>query len=214
MHSQLIGAAELQAQLTRLHGEGRRTIRSALARLAFLVRDDLGAHVAGSLNWSGPATQRFIAGGFRVQYEFADDLFTARIFPAPRAAALIARHVAPYTVTTADRADLIVDGKLAIPVPGFVPRTRSGRVPDRLLPRALLARDSRGRSRGFVSRDGTVLMYRQVDGKAVPAYALLAQTQQPRRLRLEQVARRSAIDRAPAAIADALERAQRSAGIR
>ncbi len=214
MPSELIGVPELEQQLRRLEGESPRTIRSALARLAFLVRDDIGAHVGRSLDWSGPATQRFIAGGFRVSYSMAEGTFGAVIYPAPRAAALLARHVQPYTVTTRDRADLMVNGKLAIPVPGFVPRTRSGRVPDRLLPRALLARDARGRSRGFISRDGATIMYRQVDGNAVPAYALLSQTAQPQRLHVAEVAKRSAAARAPAAIADALERAARSAGIR
>lgn len=214
MQSRLIGVPELQAQLQRLAGESQRTVRSGLARLAFLVRDDLSRHVASSLTWSGPATQRFIAGGFRVSYGVQGGVFAALIYPAPVAARLLARHARPYTVTSADRADLIVEGKLAIPVPGFVPRTRSGRVPARLLPRALLARDARGRSRGFISRDGTVLMYRQAGGDAVPAYALRAQTAQPQRLDLPEVAKRSAAARAPEAFTDAIERARRASGIR
>ena len=211
--SQLIGADHVQRQLRRLHQESEKTIRSGLARLAWEVRAAIQRDVAAKLEWSGPGTQKFIAGGFRLQYGTSAGVFSARIYPAPRAAVLLARHTQAHTNLPGKHADLELQGKIAVPIPAVIPRGRSGRVPARLRPAALLERDAKGRSRGFVTRSGKAIMYRLKSGAVVPAYGLRAQTSQQQRIDIPATARRAVHERAEAAFDDAIMRARRAAGI-
>lgn len=212
---QLIGVDRVLGQLRTLHAESQTTIRDAQARLAFHVRDAMAAEVDRSLEWSGPGTRRFIAGpgAWRVQYRTRSGAFEAEITPKPDAGALIARHVAPHVNTPSQRADLIVNGKLAIPIPAVVRRDRSGHVPALLLPSALLTRDPKGRSRGFINRRGTAIMLRLKSGEVVPAYALRTQTSQRKRIDLDGAADRAVAQHAGPAFAAAIAKARRTAGI-
>lgn len=212
--SRLIGGEKLRRQLNRLAQQGPAVIQDALKRLTFEVRDEIEKDVARSLEFSGPSTRNFISK-FRAQYRTVGDKFTGVIYPAgPKSESLLARHVERYTQTRRDRADLTLDGKIAIPIAPEVRRGARGKVPARLLPARLLVRDARGRARGFVSKSGRLLMMREKGGGVRPAFALQTSTVNPPRVDVHASFGRAVAARAGAAFGKAIAKAMRAAGFR
>lgn len=213
MSARVVGGDQLRRQLDRLSRQSSHTVLDALKRLAFDVRDDVREHVGDALSWSGPGTRRFIAGGFRLQQKRSGDRFTMRIYPAPRSAEILSKHVDRFTNVPGHGEDITVLGRIAIPV-GRARRNRSGRVPRTYQPVELLNRGANGKTRGFISRDGREVMLRRRGADPEPVFALRGATTQPARVDVRGAARRSVRMRAGKAFARAIRSAMRKSGLK
>lgn len=202
----LFGSKALRSALLRIGREGQNVLNDAMRRFAFEARDQIQDDVGKALEYSGSSTRNFISK-FRVKYTQSRGRFVAAIYPAgPKSESLLARHVDRYRQTPADRADMTVDGKLAIPLEPAVKRGARGRIRAADRPGPLLQRDARGRSRGFVTRDGRLIMKRK--GKdAVPAFALESSTVNPPQIDVHGSFGRAILTRGAAALGKALSKA-------
>jgi hypothetical protein len=177
--------------------------RDTLKRLSFDCRDAIQDDVARALDYSGASTRNFISK-FRVRYTSNSESFSSAIYPAgERSKSLLARHVEQYNQTTRDRADLIFDGRIAIPIDSAVKRSSTGKVRANMLPHALVDRDARGKTQGFVS--GNVIFRRLKRGNR-PAFVLRQQTTNPQRIDVHATFDRTIRTRAPIALAKAMSR--------
>jgi hypothetical protein len=205
----VIGADKLDRQLRFLASAAPKTVERALRGLAFDVKADIEAHVAKAFEFSGPGTQKFISR-YRIKYATRNGVFTAVLAPrGKKSMDILSRHVERTTVTARDRADLLVDDALiAIPLQsGPVKRSRTGKISRRFLPRELLKRDAKGKTKGFVNTSRTALLYRAKGGEVQPLYALKSATTNPDRLDVPQVAARSIRRRLGGAISRAVRKA-------
>ena len=209
------GAQKLQRQLRFLESQSPKTVFRALRGLSFDVKADLEEHVRDSLEFSGSSTERFLSK-YRIRYSQQGSYFKATVGPFGRKSQeLLARHVEPYRVTPADRADLLVDGRLAIPVSSEIKRSRTGKIAKRFLPAELLRRNARGQNRGFVANSSNVLMQRTKSGTKTkgerwgvkPAYVLKSATRNPDRLDIREEANRIIQRRLGKAISRAVRKA-------
>lgn len=204
----VLNTEKLQRQLARLAGETDRTVKSGLARLAFEAKEQIEQDLSTALDYSGPGTQRFISSSYRVKYRTVQGIFAATLYPLRKAGELLARHVERTRVTPADGADLVEGGRIVVPLTsGPVARGGSGKVPKSMQPEELLARDARGRNRGFIA--GRALFVRRPNGAAEAAFALEPSTENPKRVDPQASARMAVLRRAGAAFGDAIGRAIR-----
>ncbi len=202
----LIGGKALRAKLLSAGKSGQSILMDAMKRFAFESRDQIQDDVAKALEFSGPSTRSFISK-FRVQYSTSSGKFSARIYPAgKKSESLLARHVERYTQTPRDHADLMVEGKMAVPLAGQIKRNARGKVRADQLPSALLQRDAQGRSRGFVTRGG-IVMRRMARGKVKPAFVLESSTVNPPRIDVHGSFARAIATRGVVALGKALRKA-------
>ena len=183
------GGDKLRRQLARLSEESDKTIQRALRGLAFEIRDGMRDHIARVLKFSGSGTMRYITA-FRLKYTFQAGHFRAVIYPLSKAAEVLSRHIDDRArrVTPRDRADLLVKGKIAVPVAPEIKRNSRGRIAARWRPRELLAPNAKGRTKAFLSRDERVIMLRQKGQPAKPAFALEDATTNPVRVDVQKIA--------------------------
>lgn len=206
----VLNTEKLQRQLARLAEETDRTAKSGLARLAFEAKEQVEQDLSTALDYSGPGTQRFIAGSYRLTYRTVQGVFSATLYPFRKAGELLARHVERTRVVPTDKADLLKDGRIVVPLTnGPAQRGRSGQVPKAMQPERLLERDARGRNRGFIA--GGALFVRRGSGDAQAAFALESSTENPKRIDPQASARAAVMRRAGTAFGDAIGRAIRRA---
>lgn len=204
----LLGGKRLRSVLLRAGKAGQSLMTDTFKRFAFEARDLIQDDVAKALDYSNASTRGFISR-FRVRYTAGQAKFSASIYPAgKKSESLLARHVERYRQTAADHADLLVDGKMAIPLPSAVKRDGRGRVRRAETPRALLQRDARGRTKGFVTKSGRVLFKRGKKGGApTPAFVLESSTTNPQRVDVHASFHRAIITRGAIAFGKALRKA-------
>jgi hypothetical protein len=206
------GTDALQRQLRRLSRESEATIKDGLARLAHDVRDEVQTEVGQALDYSNANTRRFVAESFRVKYSVSSvGVFTATIYPLRKAAEILLRHVQRWTNRPADKADVLYDGKMLVPID--VSRGGSGKIPKALLPENLLERDARGRNDGFVTASGRAIMLRQPGAQPLTAFALVDATTNPKAFDVQEIATRAVRKRAGKAFAAAIRESMRRAGV-
>lgn len=222
MSMKLLGGAELRKQLERLSKESEKTVKNGIARLGVAVRDDIAAEVGTSFEFSNSSTRNFLVKAWKYKYgTAADGIFRVIVYPLEKSRAILLRHIARQNITAQDNADLVVDGKIAIPagesktgISSPVKRDGRGRVPARWLPDRLLKQNRKGEARGWISDSGNVILVADELFRVAAAYVLKRVTKTEKRFDAHAIAEKTVRERAGAVFAAAIQESMRRAGIR
>jgi hypothetical protein len=212
----VIGGDKLRRQLARLSQESEKTVKNGIARLGVAVRDDIAEEVGKSFEFSNSSTRNFLVKAWKYKYgDTSDGLFTVLIYPLEKAAQILKRHVARQRITAADKADVVVDGKIAIPIAGGpIKRDGRGRIPAKWSPKRLLKRDRRGRSQAVVSESGNVILAVGDLFQMTPAFALKDATETEKRFDPQEIAEQTIKRSAGKMFGLAIREAMRRSGMK
>jgi hypothetical protein len=207
------GTDKLLRQLNRLSSEAESTIKDGLKRLSFEVRDAIQTDVANALEYAGPNTKQFVAK-FKVKYRTAAGIFEALIYPAgKKSEEILNHHNAANRITLSDKADVGVDGMIAVPIAQAIKRGRSGKIRKADTPAQIMRRNAKGQNRGF--RSGSNIMYRLTKGaEPILAYVLKSATPTKKRLDILASAARAVGANAGKAFGKAIHKAMKNVGMK
>jgi hypothetical protein len=140
---------EVRNSLKALRREGPKAIADAINRTMFELRDAEQVEVSGAFLFSGPNTQRFLSRSFRFQGATATKL-SATLYVLPGSRTILERQQFGDTVRLGEE-DVGPGFDAQLAVPQDIKRTASGRIPAARLPKRLLLRTRKGRSRAYIA---------------------------------------------------------------